>query len=356
MHLEFRFVLARRGFQAAFEGRAGDGITAVFGASGAGKTTLLHLLCGLIHPREGYLAIDGTPLLDTRRGVFVPPHRRGIGMVFQDLRLFPHLDVRRNLLYGARGKGLQDDLVDLLGLGALLAAAPAELSGGEQQRVALGRALLADPRLLLLDEPFSAVDRERRLQILPYLRAIHTRRKLPMIVVSHDLPDLLRLTEQLLVVEGGAVAAQGSLTDLLRHPSFLGQVRGSSLLNRFPVRCTHETEGAAHLQSTCPDGRTGPDLVGPAVPPGCREHPFFATLAPTEVILARQAVEAVSMRNQLPGTVVDVVARGDEVLCVVDAGVRVLAEITPASCRRLGLKPGAPVYCLFKAHALCYSL
>jgi molybdate transport system ATP-binding protein len=204
--------------QASFasEGR----VTGLFGASGAGKTSLVNMIAGLLRPDHGTIAIDAETLDDTHKRVHVPVHRRRIGYVFQDARLFPHLDVRQNLDYGRRMNRLADDPVqrtrvtDLLDIERLLDRRPGQLSGGERQRVALGRALLAQPRLLLLDEPLGSLDGERRLEILPYLVRLRDEAGIPMVYVSHDAHEMRQLATSVVVLKRGQVADFGG-TDIL---------------------------------------------------------------------------------------------------------------------------------------------
>jgi molybdate transport system ATP-binding protein len=199
--------------QASFasEGR----VTGLFGASGAGKTSLINMIAGLLRPDRGSITIDHETLDDTAVGVHVPAHRRRIGYVFQDARLFPHLDVRQNLNYGRRMNRLADDPVertrvtDLLDIGSLLNRRPGQLSGGERQRVALGRALLAQPRLLLLDEPLGSLDEERKVEILPYLVRLRDEAKVPMVYVSHDTGEMRQLATQIVMLRRGRVVAFG---------------------------------------------------------------------------------------------------------------------------------------------------
>ena len=173
-------------------------VIALAGHSGAGKTSVLHAIAGLVTPREGRIEVDGRCLFDSVRGIDLPPHQRHVGYVFQDTRLFPHLDVRRNLRYGRRTNDQAgfafDDVVALLGIGALLKRRTANLSGGEAQRVALGRALLSQPRILLLDEPLSSLDHARREELIPYLQRVRDETALPIIYVSHSVDEVQRLT------------------------------------------------------------------------------------------------------------------------------------------------------------------
>src|SRR6201997_158221 len=192
--------------QAAFqsEGR----VTGLFGASGAGKTSLVNMIAGLLTPDRGTIALDGEVLDDTIARIHVPPHRRRIGYVFQDARLFPHLDVRQNLDYGRRMNGLAADpaqhkrITDLLDIGPLLDRRPGRLSGGEGQRVALGRALLSKPRLLLMDEPLGSLDEGRKAEILPYLVRLRDESRIPMVYVSHDAAEMRQLATQIVLLQG----------------------------------------------------------------------------------------------------------------------------------------------------------
>ena len=193
------------------------GITAVFGPSGAGKTTLVNAIAGLIAPDRGRIAIDGTVLFDSERRINLAPHRREIGYIFQEGRLFPHFSVSRNLDYGRRMRGLPEDakqlerIVSLLDIGHLLERRPGKLSGGERQRVAIGRALLTRPRLLLLDEPLASLDAARKREILPYLERMRDEFGVPMVYVSHQAAELRRIATAVVRLEAGRVAAAGGL-------------------------------------------------------------------------------------------------------------------------------------------------
>src|SRR5216683_1709027 len=218
LRIDVAKLLGEFSLQASFanEGR----VTGLFGASGAGKTSLINMIAGLLRPDRGSIAVDDETLDDTAAGVHVPAHRRRIGYVFQDARLFPHLDVRQNLDYGRRMNRLADDhaqrarVTDLLDIGGLLNRRPGKLSGGERQRVALGRALLSKPRLLLLDEPLASLDAARKREILPYLVRLRDEAKVPMLYVSHQFREVRRIATQVVRIEDGSVAAQGGL-DLL---------------------------------------------------------------------------------------------------------------------------------------------
>jgi len=192
-------------------------VTGLFGSSGAGKTSLINMIAGLLKPDRGTIAIDDDVLDDTAAGIHVPSYRRRIGYVFQEARLFPHLDVTQNLHYGRRMNGVAydaadlDRIVNLLDIGHLLARRIGQLSGGERQRVALGRALLMRPRLLLLDEPLGSLDAARKAEILPYLVRLRDEGGVPMVYVTHDPNELRRLEAEVVMLQGGRVVAFGGV-------------------------------------------------------------------------------------------------------------------------------------------------
>ena len=215
LQVDVRKQLGEFSLEAAFqsEGR----VTGLFGASGAGKTSLVNMIAGLLSPDRGTIALDGEVLDDTAARIHVPPHRRRIGYVFQDARLFPHMNVAQNLDYGQRMQRLPDDpaqrtrVTDLLDIGPLLDRRPGKLSGGERQRVALGRALLSKPRLLLLDEPLGSLDEGRKVEILPYLVRLRDEANVPMVYVSHDAAEMRQLATQIVMLRNGRVTALGGV-------------------------------------------------------------------------------------------------------------------------------------------------
>jgi molybdate transport system ATP-binding protein len=215
LQLDVAKQLGEFSLQAAFasEGR----VTGLFGASGAGKTSLINMIAGLLKPDRGAIAVDGETLDDTAARLHVPAYRRRIGYVFQDARLFPHLDVRHNLDYGRRMNGIARDtahearIVEMLDIAKLLDRRPGKLSGGERQRVALGRALLARPRLLLLDEPLGSLDEQRKAEILPYLMRLRDEANVPMVYVSHDADEMRQLATQVVMLKRGRVTAFGGV-------------------------------------------------------------------------------------------------------------------------------------------------
>jgi len=201
--------------------RAGPGVTVLFGRSGAGKSTLVHMVAGLVTPDAGRIHIAGETLYDSARGIDLKPEARGVGYVFQDARLFPHMSVAANLRYGlgrlpaARQGDSFARVVDLLGIEPLLARRPASLSGGEKQRVAIGRALLSNPRVLLMDEPLTGLDAQRKSEVLPYIERLSADFQLPVLYVSHAVDEVVRLADTLVLLDGGRVHAQGRVEDLM---------------------------------------------------------------------------------------------------------------------------------------------
>lgn len=332
---------------------AGARVTGLFGHSGSGKTTLLHVLSGLVRPDRGRILLDGEPLLDADRGIHVPPHRRRIGVVFQEARLFPHLSVDANLRYGMRGPDApdHDGVVELLDLEPLLERRPHGLSGGEHQRVAIGRALLRGPRLLLLDEPLASLDRPRRRRILPFLKRIRDELGIPAVYVSHELEEILQLTDELVLLDGGRVAGRGRYLDLALDGAHL--LAATPLVNvlELDVLAAGPELTALRLPSAPPSPH--PELAGPgsAFLPGRR---VSVAIRPEDVALARDSVEGVSIRNQLPGTVTRIVPHGGDLLVQIDAGVPLLACVTGAAVAELALEPGASVWGLIKAGAVRY--
>ncbi|MBK7543000.1 MAG: molybdenum ABC transporter ATP-binding protein [Candidatus Competibacteraceae bacterium] len=330
-------------------------VSGLFGPSGCGKSTLLRAIAGLIRPRAGYIRLDGAPLFDARRGIDVPPHRRRVGLVFQDSQLFPHLSVEANLLYGFTLLPLTERrfaparIVELLDIGHLSRRRPRHLSGGERQRVALGRALLSSPRLLLLDEPLAALDEGRKQQILPFLRRVRDELNLPMLYVSHAINEILYLTPHLAVMDRGRILGQGLFSEVIRQDSILGLARSLGLENVLRVTVErHEPEiGSTTVRYD------GHELHLPlsALPPGAAT---WIALRAADVALARQPVAGITIQNQVLGRLLGLRRIGDRVLAEVDIGVPILAEVTVKAVRDLDLREGETVYCLFKARAWQY--
>ncbi|GMU22479.1 MAG: spermidine/putrescine ABC transporter ATP-binding protein [Phycisphaerae bacterium] len=362
----------RGGFQLDVCCRVGRGVTGVFGPSGAGKSTLLHLIAGIERPDSGRIQLEGEDLAvaagaagGERRAFHVPPHRRRIGMVFQDGRLFPHLSVHQNLRYGFRLQPAGDrrltlvDVVELLELNAVMNRPVGMLSGGERQRVALGRALLASPRLLLLDEPLSSLDAALKRQVLPFLQRVRTQIQIPMLYVSHDISETLQLTGELLVLEAGHVLGTGRFHEVINDPAVFRLAQSLGLENVLLVRIAEHwsDEGLTRLE-VLPDetgevAGTGVDLWGPIVPRAVGEQ-LHVAVRPEDIAISVGPVEGTSIRNQLRGRVVRLTEPAGRGLLEVDIGTRLLVEISLKSVHVLALAPGSRVHCLLKAHAVRY--
>jgi len=349
MSLAIDIALSRPGFRLEVAFDSPGGVTALFGRSGAGKSTIAGLLAGLIKPDRGRIEIDGEVLVDRAAGIFVPPHRRRIGSVFQDGRLFPHLTVRRNLLYGAWFAGRQasgkplSDIVDLLGIGALLDRRPATLSGGEKQRVAIGRALLMGPRLLVLDEPLAALDQARKDEILPYLERLRDETRLPMVYVSHSRDEVVRLADRLVVIDAGKVVSSGPIAEVSsRFDAAIGAEPAAVLA--VTVSAIDQAHGLATLdfaggRLTVPVGRLA---LG---------QQLRLQIRARDVAIATGRPEGLSILNILPATILEMTDTGPTAVGLrLDCGGTVLvAEITRLSAATLGLEPGRAVHALIKS-------
>ncbi|MFT5391435.1 MAG: molybdate transport system ATP-binding protein [Gammaproteobacteria bacterium] len=329
-----------------------DGVTALFGPSGAGKTTVINAVAGLFRPTDGVIVVNDRTVLDTPRGLFVAPSKRGFGYVFQDARLFPHLSVKSNLLFGwkrARQR-LPDDevqrLIRLLGLQALLARRPRELSGGERQRVALGRALLASPQLLLLDEPLSGVDTSRKHEILPYLERLRDDVRLPMLYVSHALDEVSRLADEVVVMDAGRVVAQGSVGEILAR-SDLGSITGSADAGAVLVTTVAARYPDVELTELAfEDYRLLVPEIGQPVGSTARVH-----IRALDVTLALEEPKNISANNVWPARITQVRADSGAYadIQLVCGSASVLARITRASAQRLQLSEGVTVFAIIKS-------
>jgi molybdate transport system ATP-binding protein len=314
-------------------------VVALFGPTGSGKSTTLAAVAGTLRPRRGTIVCDGEVFFDWGPGRWVPASMRRIGWVPQEGLLFPHLSVERNLRFGeprARLKGGPSfgEVAKVLDLAGLLGRGTADLSGGERQRVALGRALLSAPRLLLLDEPVSALDEASRHRALGFVERVVEEFRIPALFVSHQRTEVLRLAKRVIRLENGVSVEEGPAAEVLGHLPSPGSV--DSLLRLEP-------------------GPAGPILSGRpvAVAGGVSvAGPCWARLPSAAVLLARGAPSDLSARNALPGRVLALREDGPVVRVAVDAGQPVVADLTPAAVRDLALSPGAEVWCVFKAQSL----
>ncbi len=343
--------------QAAFEAPQ-RGATVVFGPSGAGKSCLLAAIAGLARPDRGRIQLGEEVVYDSGRGIDVPAEERRIGFVFQEARLFPHLSVRANLDYGRRRSRAAtahvrfDDVVALLGIGAVLERRPANLSGGERQRVAIGRALLSNPRLLLLDEPLAALDDPRKAEILPFLERLRDETGVPMLYVTHAMEEVTRIADHLVLLEQGRATASGGLEELLSRldlPLLVDRADVGTVL--IGAIAGHDAErGVTHVAVG------GAEFLLPHVelPLG---HAVRMRILARDVAIATQRPEGLSVQNVMPGRLTDMIERPNQrCLLRIEVGGEpgkavLLALLTADSARRLHLQPGLPVFALVKSVA-----
>jgi molybdate transport system ATP-binding protein len=354
LEVALRHSLGDFDLDASFE--APTGVTVLFGRSGSGKTTVVNAVAGLLSPREGRIVADGRVLLDTARGVRLPPHRRRLGYVFQEGRLFPHLSVRQNLRYGAwfapkdAGREEFSRVVDLLGIGHLLDRRPGALSGGEKQRVAIGRALLSAPAVILADEPLAALDEARKAEILPYFERLRDEVAVPILYVSHAASEVARLATTVVALEAGRVVAQGPAAEVLGDPGVLpagAREAGAILAARVAM---HHDDGLTELDAG------GVSLFLPHVdrPAGAQ---LRLRIAAHDVILSRGRPEGLSALNILPGTVRELrEGEGPGVIVALETPAgRLLARVTRRSATALGLAAGLPVHAVVKTVSVAPS-
>lgn len=345
------------------------GVLALFGPSGAGKTSILNWLAGLNRPDSGRIAIDGRVLFDSAAGINLPPDRRGLGYVFQEPRLFPHLGVRGNLLYGwhrrnrhgngktdSRPEITLDQVVALLGIGHLLKRRIGGLSGGEQQRVAIGRALLAQPQLLLMDEPLAAVDARRKSEILPFIEGLHAALQIPIVYISHDPDEVLRIADQVALIVEGKLITVGGMEEVLGRldlPTLSDAAEPGAVITTIVLE-TDDGTGLTVLglpQSADKSGGPAPTIRIGRLPAGVGDTVHLRLLA-RDVALARHMVDGISILNQLSGVICQILAgTGPFVDFQLDVGALIWARITRKSAEQLKLAVGDKVVALIKSVA-----
>jgi molybdate transport system ATP-binding protein len=349
--------LLRHRFSSAHMDMAFDvptpGVTVLFGPSGSGKSTIINAAVGLLRPDECRIVIDGQVLSDTASGIWLPPERRRMGLVFQDARLFPHMTVATNLRFGMRrvpqGPVRFDEVVELLGIGALLTRKPNTLSGGERQRVAIGRALLAQPHLLLMDEPLASLDSARKAEIMPYLIQMKTALKLPILYVTHSIDEVTQLADSMVLVDAGQVIACGPLSEIVARsdlPITQREDAGALLLCRV---AEHDTE----RELSRLDGAGATFWVPMLDAPLTAER--RVRIPAREVILAGKRPEAISLHNIVPGEVRSITADAAKRSVLVEIalpGGALISRVTPDAIARLALSPGQPMLALIKSTSI----
>jgi molybdate transport system ATP-binding protein len=328
------------------------GVTALFGRSGAGKTSVVNMVAGLVRPDRGHIVVNSRTLFDAAKGLHVPPEKRRVGYIFQDGRLFPHLSVKSNLTYGmhltppSERHVALNDVVDLLGIGHLLHRRPAKLSGGEKQRVAIGRALLTSPALLLMDEPLASLDRSRKAEVMPFLSRLCGELSTPILYVSHSLEEVLNLADTMVLLDEGRVAASGPIEDLMNRPDLQRSTGADDLGTVMATTVDAHADGLSRLHFK------GGILWVPEVdaPRGSR---LRVRIGARSVAIALREPPDTSIQNIFPGRVTAITNGPGELLDVhMDIGCPLLARITPRAMQALALTPGKAVYALVKSVAI----
>jgi molybdate transport system ATP-binding protein len=337
------------GLDVAFE--AGPGVTALFGPSGSGKSSIVNAIAGLSNPLTGRITLQDSVLYDAATGKNIAPHKRRIGYVFQDGRLFPHLSVEGNIRFAmrfAKTPGNVAEVVAMLGLDPLLSRRPGTLSGGEKQRVALARALLSQPRLLLMDEPLAALDEPRKEEILPYLERLRDHAKMPIIYVSHSVAEVARLADDLIVLQNGRIVTSGPAEQVLSDPAampYVGVREAGSVLRAKVLE--HTADGLCRLQIS------GGIMVLPDVAAPVGTSLRIRVLA-QDILLALEHPKGLSSRNILPVVVEEIkLGEGPGAAVSLRSGAdRLLARITAQAAQELNLRPGLACFAILKATAV----
>jgi molybdate transport system ATP-binding protein len=352
--LDIDLSLKRGEFNLKLKCQFAEPVTGLFGVSGAGKSTFLGIIAGLIKPDSGRLAIDDQVLFDGARGINQPIYKRRIGLVFQDSHLFPHLNVRHNLNYGFNllspidRRFTPSQIIDLLEIGHLLHQKPSQLSGGEKQRVALGRTLLASPKLLLLDEPLASLDTRLKNQILPFLRRVKEETKIPMLYVSHAIDEILYLTSQIAIFEHGKLLANGSFHEIIHQDNLQVVAHSLGLEN---VICANVSKH--ELTYGCTELTHGNQTIVMPLITANSGTLVTISIAASNVALSIVRLENVTIQNQLQGVVTEIKQTGYRILVTVDIGESlIIAEVTTKALQSLSIKVGSNVYCLMKAQAI----
>jgi molybdate transport system ATP-binding protein len=342
-------------FRLAVKFAAEAPIVGLFGRSGSGKSSVVNAIAGISTPRRGTIHVNGLCLFDAALGIDLPPPQRRIGYVFQDALLFPHMDVESNLLYGQRLRLAEDRFIDearvieLLGLHALLRRRPKTLSGGERQRVAIGRALLAQPRILLMDEPLAALDVPRKTEILDYIERLRDEIGIPIVYVTHSVPEIARLADTVVVLSNGSCLAVGDVDEVMGRLDLkpaTGRYEAGSLLD---TRVT--TQDSEDLLTTL--GFDGGELIVPHLDAAIGDR-VRARIRARDVSLSIRRPTDISILNVLPARVTAIDAETGPIVDVQLAvgSATIVARITRRSFQQLGIRRGQDLYALVKAVSL----
>jgi len=347
--------LKRENFSIVINEQFKNGITGIFGPSGSGKTSLLNSIAGIEHSFTGSIKFNSIELYNSSKALNTPVQKRKIGYVFQDPRLFPHKTVDKNLRYSYKDDDdvFFNEIVQLLEIEHLLTRKPYQISGGERQRVAIGRALLMNPRLLLMDEPFSALDTNLRSQIITYIKRIQEVLQIPIIIVSHDFTDLLKLTDYLCIIKDGKCIANGKYANLILKKELHEHFSTFSFTNvlTLTVFANHPQLGITIL--SVPNSKEQVTIL-------CdKDYGYYkigqiATilLSPEDIALSISKAKDISIQNQVRGQIQNIFFTKSRVRCIIDIGVPIIVDVSFASYERLDLQIGKKLWCLFKSVSL----
>ena len=350
-----------QGFTLEIDLNAPPGITMLFGASGSGKTTVLRCVAGLTRPDSGRIAIGDRVLFDSKTAVNVAVQERHVGYVFQQAALFPHMSLRQNIEYGVHRMPVDErrervsTIAESFRIAQILERRPAEVSGGERQRAALARALIAEPSLLLLDEPLSALDHAIQTRIMDDLRRVNEARRIPMIYVTHSHREVYTLGERVIVIDNGRAIARGTPHEVLDRPERGVLANLAGFENVFDAIITERHERAGTMECRVdapagPEGRTRPTLEVPLTAAQVGE-PIRIAIRAGDILVGNEEPRGLSARNVLRGRLVDLTANGPTMVASIDAGARFVAHLTPTGVESLHLQPGDHVWLIVKTYS-----
>ena len=331
-------------------------VTGLFGSSGSGKSTLLNMVAGLARPDNGWLKLGDKHLFDSKRNINLSPNKRDVGVVFQDSQLFPHLSVTKNLHYGYNRTPKKQrrfeviEIIDLLEIGHLLKKSPIQLSGGEKQRVGLGRALLASPKFLLLDEPLASLDQGLKGQILPFLKRVKDELELPMVYISHSIEEILHLTDHLVVINKGRILGAGHFYDVIKAEAVKGVANSMGLENILSVNVIgHDIESGHTIVES-----QGNILLLPLTDKFVKGDVCYISIRSNEISIAKHHISHISIQNQVKGTIISCTKNISYVALQVDIGTPIIIDITPKAFHELELNKNDEIYCLIKAQSFSF--
>ncbi len=331
-----------------------NGVTAIYGKSGAGKTSIINMIAGLIKPDNGYISFNNKDLFNSEKNIDIPTYKRNIGYVFQDGRLFPHLNIKKNLLYGAKRKSESkynynfDDIVNVLGINHLLDRMPLKLSGGEKQRVAIGRALLSNPEILLMDEPLAALDFDRRNELLNYISIISKNYNVPILYVTHSTDEIIKIAKNMLIIDKGKLIDFGNAVDLLNKQNNIH--RDFGVVCEAEVVSYDETSQTATIQF----GKNFVEVSSRYLEISSKVRFKINAI---DVVITNKKPPVTSIRNEYKGIVIDIKENTNHFHDIlIDIGMPIWARITYNSLNELSIEKGREVYCLIKSAVISSNM